>query len=144
MSSKRASILSAVKTRLQGILTTGGYATNLGQKVTDWKITSWGPDDVPGVTFRDISNKREEPGIIGKFRWNLLVEIEIIAQAPASTVRSYVADVLKAIGADPKWSGLAVRTDQPDVEMSFDQFEKIIGGARISLPIIYDANMWED
>ena len=63
MSSKRASILSAVKTRLQGILTTGGYATNLGQKVTDWKITSWGPDDVPGVTFRDISNKREEPGL---------------------------------------------------------------------------------
>jgi hypothetical protein len=142
--SKRTQILKVVDARLKTILVSGGYKTNLGQTVFDWKITSWASEDVPGMTYRDISNTKEGSGSVNKFRWQLMVEIEIIAQTTAPTMREMISDVLRAVGRDMTWNALAQRTNQPDTEMQAEQADKIITGAKITLPIIYDAPLWED
>ena len=128
----RTQLIAKIDARLKAILVTGGYKTNLGQNVFPWKTTPFGEDEVPGVTYRDLINKKEDPGSIGKFRWNLMVEIEISIpdQTPAGTIRNYIADVLKAVGTDYRWANLAIRTDQPDTEITAEQESQIILGSK--------------
>jgi hypothetical protein len=142
--SKRQQIIEAIDTRLKTILTTGGYHSNIGQHVFEWKTSPFSDEQEPGVTYRDVSNNREAEGAVNKFRWRLTVEIEVVSQTTAETMRLMIADVLKAVGVDHTWGALAQRSGQPDTEMIVEQTDKIVTGAKITLPITYDAPLWED
>ncbi|MCK7513857.1 MAG: hypothetical protein MZV70_64130 [Desulfobacterales bacterium] len=101
--------------RMQGIGTTGGYGTDAGANVTEWRTRPAAPSELLGIDIRDISvSQSDEPGAIGSFRWDMVLEVEVFAQAHPATIRSMIADVIKAIGADIFWGGLAVATYQPD------------------------------
>lgn len=143
--SKRQQIISALDTRLKTIKTIAGYQTNLGNNVFEWNNKPLAANEMPGLIYRDVSNSRQE-GAIGKFRWGLNVEIEIMTSGStaAADVRKMLADVYKAIGTDVYFSALAVTTEQPESdEMQIVKEDKKIGGALIKLSIIYDAAKWE-
>jgi hypothetical protein len=142
--SKRQQIIEALDTRLKTILTAGGYKSNIGQHVFEWKTTPFAEEELPGITYRDITSNRGAEGPVNKFRWAMNIELDIVAQATPGTMRDMINDVLKAIGTGPTWGGLAQGTRQPEVEIQVEQENKIITGAAMKFEIVYDAPLWDD
>ncbi|MBI3582378.1 MAG: hypothetical protein HY096_00325 [Nitrospinae bacterium] len=143
---KRQSIMAAVKTRLESITVANGYDFNLGSHVYEWRTATLNDNEIPGIVFRDVQNVKIEGGPIAYFRWGLNIEIDIITQGGTSItdIRKMIGDVYKAIGTDHRWSGLAILTEQPNMdEIQSEQQEKKIAGAVIRLQIIYDTLVWE-
>lgn len=144
MSSKRQQIIDAIKTRFQGITVAAGYNFNLGSNVYEWRTSALPAANMPALLIADISSTRNDSGVIGKFRYTLNIEADIVAQDTPANTRKMIADVLKAIGVGETWGGLAQTTEQPESdEMQFEQNEKTIAGARIKFSIIYDALQWQ-
>ena len=143
---KRQSIMNAVKTRLQSITVANGYDFNLGSNIYEWRTTALNDNELPGIVFRDTQNIKIEGGPVAYFRWGLNVEVEIITQGGTSItdIRKMLGDVYKAIKTDDTWGGLAITTEQPNSdEIQSEQQERKITGAAIRLQIIYDAPLWE-
>jgi len=146
MANKRQSIITAVKTRLQGILTASGYNYNLGSNVFEWKDKALADAELPGLIFRDPSFEKVLD-VIGLFTWRLNIEIEIHAQsstAPAD-MRKMLSDVYKAIGVDEMWGGLALASEQPEGdEMQVQKDQNITAKAVVRFSILYRTPMWEN
>ncbi len=142
--SKRQQIIDAIKTRLQTIKIANGYSTNIGNNVFEWKHSPVSAEKASGLVFRDVSNTIEI-GVLGRFRWKLGIEIEIITAGGTASadIRKMIADVYKAINADIFWNGLALNTEQPEDEMQIIQEEKTIAGVLIRFSILYDVPAWE-
>ena len=123
MAVKRNSIMSAVVTRMQGILISAGYYSNLGSNVFEWRpkvVTEGGASyvpteqtELPALHIRDTADETERADLSGNEDHTLAVEIEIAHEATATgvTMRKHIEDVRKAIGVDQSWSGLALHTD---------------------------------
>lgn len=143
--SQRQNIVNALKSRLQSIMVAGGYSSNLGSNVYEWRVKPLENANMPAIVFRDVRNSRVD-GAIGRFTWALSSEIQIITSGStaASDIRGMIADVYKAIGTDDKWGGLAITTEQPDSdEIDIEHTEKVYAGALIRLSILYATSKWE-
>lgn len=140
----RQQIMTALDTRMKAILTAGGYETDLGTSVFEWRTENLDDSQLPALVWRDIaagvSDQADDGAAMGSHAHALTVEIEIITSgstAPAA-VRKMIADVYKAIGVDDTWGGLALATAPREDETEHDQAEKKIAGATIRAVIIYE------
>lgn len=143
--SKRQLIINAVDTRFKTILVSGGYETDLGQNVFEWRTAALPVANLPGIVLRDPECSVSSDVAIGQHEYELKVEAEINVAEGSSTpgeIRKMIADVIKAIGVDITWGGLAQRTEPIEDTINMDQKEKIIGGALVSFLIIYRTNAW--
>lgn len=139
----RQQIIDALEARLQAISIAGGYRTDIGARVFEWRSTDLQKKDLPAILYRDGSAPVDN-GVADFLGHQLQVDIQIITQgatAPAD-LREMVADVLQAIGVDATWGGLARNTLLTQVDMEIEQADKILGGASIALEIHYDTNDW--
>ena len=66
-----------------------------------------------------------------------------VIDATATNARKALADVIKAIGTDDKWGGLARRTLPKKDEITVDQESDRVGGARIEFIVEYSRRPWE-
>ncbi len=108
---KRQQIVDAVKARLQTILTAGGYRTDAGGNVSEWRASDWGQNEDPGLILRDEDwdSSAIGPGY-QDHDLHLSVECVAVGTGTAATVRQMAADVLQAAAVDDTFGGLAIQT----------------------------------
>lgn len=137
----RQQLVTKVITALGQILTTNGYASNIGTKVEDWPVQIQGTDrgsELPyiGVFDTDATTSRESFSA-RKVDRELTIQVRCYFRSttPGVTVRQYLGDIEKAIGADEQWGKLAVATmpsregaviESANLEISAAVFEFVI------------------
>lgn len=144
--SLRQQIIDAVDTRFKTILTANGYETDLGQNVFHWKENAFEQDHLPCLEYRDVSDPPED--IAFQLRLHTIT-LEVRAYAKGSdvdkTARKLIADIVKCIGTDLTWGGLAEDTEQISVpgEINMDHAEKKIAGTLLVFEIEYTSDRFD-
>jgi len=145
--SKSQQIIDKVKSVFNGITVANGYNTDLANRIYVNRDTDLEDEELPVCLIKDPEYiPSDEEAFIGYFRWQMNLEIQLIAAAGAlapANVRKMVQDVLKITGLNRRWNNLAVSTDQPVINIDVKHGEQIEAGATITLPIIYDCPQWE-
>lgn len=110
--SKRQKIVDAIVARMQTILVTNGYSTDIGLRVKDWE-TNWDQSEMPAVGVCDLPAQAadsSQDGRLDRTIWLMPVQIRIYANKASTpaNVREMVKDVQAAIRTDPQFKVLTV------------------------------------
>ncbi len=127
-------IINKVDIRLKAIKIAGGYATDMGNNVFEWRETPLAAGEVPGLIYRDPREERT-PGC-GIYDLALQLEIDLFSTSPAG-IRSCLADLEKAIFVDETWDGLAENSEIDSSEMEVAQKENIYTASKIVVTVEY-------
>jgi len=149
--SKRQDIVSAVKTRLATITTANSYTSNVGQKVYEWQLTPVDSANLPCILVSDPVESNLGPGenstrASTHRNYGLEFEVSLLlaeADQTAAKARVAIADVIKAIGTDQMWGGLARRTEPVSDELILDGDGAHISGVRMKFTVEYGRKPWE-
>lgn len=141
--SKRQSIMAAFIARLQTILTTAtpdAYETNAGNSVHQWRTTDFAQDELPALNVRDVSDMAAIA--VQEDIHTLAIEIDCLTGQSATqtaeiAMRKLVSDVVKAIGVDPTFGGLAEDTLQTGETVTIKQEEQRLVGATLTFDLTY-------
>lgn len=135
----RQRLVDAIMTRLQTITVANGYETNLGARVYEWRTTPLGADEMPGLIFRDTDEVIPQTGLVEEHE--ITLEIEMYASsgvATPATTRKAIADVIKCVGADVTFGGLAQDSvPHPEESIAFEHKDKIVGGVMLKFKVKY-------
>jgi len=52
-------IMDKIETRLATVLISGGFKTDIGTNVFQWKTKAWESQEMPGVSFKDPNTPSE-------------------------------------------------------------------------------------
>lgn len=150
MAGKRQQIVDAVKARLALITVANGYQTDIGLKQTEWNPGPKGADpesdELPGHDIRDeVETTNVENKNSGTFDREL--EVVVIAEIKEATptaanARRALEDLIKAVGVDPTWGGLARRTLPVEDDINVDELGQQIGAARLRFKVEYSRRPW--
>jgi hypothetical protein len=148
VSSKRDQIFAAVKARFATITVAAGYQTDIGANVLEWQLTALDNGQLPASLLSDPVEETSTEGSKNSATYTRLLTIVaqlVLAEtdATATMARKALADVIKAIGTDDKWGGLARRTLPKKDELVVDSESARIGGARIEFIVEYSRAPWE-
>jgi hypothetical protein len=102
----RQQIIEALDTQLKTILTTGGYTSNLGSKVFEYRSHPLEESDLPCLIYRDLADTIAQT--FGEQEHRLTVSLDIIANTTAKVLRGMIADVHKCIGGNLTLGGLCM------------------------------------
>jgi hypothetical protein len=148
---KRQRIVDAVKARFALISVANGYQTDIGLKQTEWNPGPKGADpeadELPGHDVRDeVETTNVENKNSGTFDREL--EIVVIAEvreadATATVARRALEDMIKAVGVDQTWGGLARRTLPVEDDINVDELGQQVGAARLRFKVEYSRRPWE-
>lgn len=151
MSSKRQQILDAVKARFAGIKVADGYQTDIGLKQTEHHPTAKSADPADGeLPAHDVRDEAEETVVPDrnkgsyerKLRFTVVAEL-LETDATAANARKALADMIKAVGVDPSWGGLARHTVPVEDEVQVDEEGQRVGAARLTFEVVYGRKPWE-
>jgi hypothetical protein len=140
----REQILDAVIARLQTILKTNDYVTNLGQYVYHFLQTDQELDKLPSVNVRDITGITEHSAS----NWHdkkIALELHVKTSSGSTTIQTIydlTKDILSAISVDETWGSIAIATHLISDEIDMDQKAQIIGGVIIKIEIEYGVAAW--
>jgi hypothetical protein len=140
----REQILDAIITRLQTILKTNDYVTNLGQYIYHFLQTDQELDKLPSINMRDITDTIESY-TTRMYDNKIALELHVKASSGATTIQTIydlIKDVYSAINVDDTWGNLALDTQSLGNEIVMDQQGQIIGGVIIRIEIEYEAEKW--
>jgi hypothetical protein len=148
---KRQQIVDAVKARFAAVTVANGYQTDIGLKQTEWNPGPKGADpesdELPG---HDIRDELETTVVKDKNSGTYDRELEIVviaelreADATATLARRALEDMIRAVGVDPTWGGLARRTLPVEDDINVDELGQQIGAARLRLKVEYSRRPWE-
>ncbi len=137
--SKRQDIIDAIETRMKTILTSGGYATNVGQRVSVWPTTPMAETALSELAIYDHDAEVMETGIIGQSRHELLVDIEVIIPGSDSRtdVRKALADINKALWSGLSLGGLCEPITILSNGINFEQAAKVLGAGIVKIRVPY-------
>jgi predicted enzyme related to lactoylglutathione lyase len=147
--SRRQQLISAVKTRFLTITTANSYTSNVGQKVFEWQTTPADPSMLPCILFHDATetNLGADTGKTSDRRtFGLEITASLLlaeADQTATKARVAIGDVIKAIGTDQMWGGLARRTEPVSDELMLDSEGARISGVKMQFVIEYSRKTWE-
>lgn len=151
MPGKRQQIVDAVKARFALITTANGYQTDIGLKQTEWNPGPRGADpEAEELPSHDIRDEDETPEIKDKNSGTYSRSLEIVALGyvretadGAALTRKALEDMIKAVGVDPTWGGLARRT-LPDTDgIAVDSLGQRVGVAHLKFKVEYSRRPWE-
>ena len=135
----RQQIIDAVAARFATILTSGGYQTDIGARVTQWNVKSIDERSVRGIDIMDVEEETTDQ--VTRHQDHTLTMWAVVhakeSDSTASYLRNAIADVWRAIGTDRRWSTLARDTLPIKSEMLFNQAGQLNGAARIQFKILY-------
>lgn len=134
----RQQIMTAVDTRLKAMLFSNGYELDLGKSVHEWRSIPLDEGDLPAVVYRDRNEVLEIT--VGRHDHRMDLEIEIILSGAAAPtdLRRAIADVVKAVGSDRTWGGLAFDTGYGESEsITVVQNERRVAGAILRFVVSY-------
>lgn len=106
---KRLDILNAIESRLS-VIVANGYFTDIGNNVDYWSDLPWEYGEAGAVSFNDAEEESNDVG--SEQEHNLTVEIEALSftDDPKTVGVQLLADIKRAIGIDPTWGGLVLKT----------------------------------
>jgi hypothetical protein len=141
----RQQIISALDTRLKAILVTGGYETNIGSNVFDWKANSLEDADLPALIYKDITVETNIDSF-ASFAHRMTIQVIVVVQSstPMTETRKAMADVDKAIGVDHTFGNLALMTERTGDESGVELEERRFAGCQIVYVITFRTSCWND
>jgi len=136
---KEQTIVDNVVTQLKTILISGGYHTDLGNNVFEWKSNKIDENELPAAIVRDVSDDVPVDEFMGIDDHTMNLEVEIVAKPADSTteIRKMIADVINAAGKDETWTDQAHRTHLIGHEKMRDQSERLMTGAIVRFQVNY-------
>lgn len=140
-------IIQALKTRLGSIQTGSNYKFTPNTVFDNFPdIAAYGEDESYVLNIRDVSDENSLESISSDDLQDISlgVEIDIVARGftPAQ-VREMKADVLKAIGSDTTFGGLAFHTKYLGAQKNKrDAYGQVITGWTIMIEIHYRKTAW--
>jgi len=145
--SHRQAFVSAIKTRFATIITANGYTSNIGARQKEWQTTPVDPADLPCHCLSDPIERLIEGESKNSSSRTFGLEIEVnllLAEADQTAAKARVAeaDVMKAIGKDPTWGGLARRTEPVSSELKLDNEGTRVSGVQMTFRIEYGRKAW--
>jgi hypothetical protein len=152
MSSIRQQIVDAIATRLRLIhsghvftLSDGDYTcASTPLSVTEWKRVPYGLAQVPAIAFWDTESDLADGGPIGQFEHRLMLSV-VCFTAGATAIddaRAMLADIVAAVGSDPRWGGLATWTEIGNHQLTVDQAADQVSATELKLVVIYRTSLW--
>lgn len=138
--SKDATIMAALKTRLETIRTTNGYASNIGGNVLIWPLSPISPASLPAIMVSDTDIDHDNGQVMGMSRNTMTVDIVVVLTGSASLSDARVAraDLKKCLHGYETAGGLCNRLTLTKSKMEMKQFEEMIAGVTAQLLIEYD------
>ena len=144
----RQQIISAMVTRLGTITTANGYLTNIGNSVALWRTTEFEKWEMPSCSIADTQDTAEVSDLRpngGHERHKLTVEILAVISdgdnTPA-TLEQARADIINAIGIDPRWGGVAEWTTPSGDNKQISQKDKVFGAVKVTVTVSYRTLAW--
>ena len=139
----RQILIDKLTTALQTVKTTGGFYTNLGNKVEVWRVKSYFKNTDAAINIKDRSDASgldAEDESIEKHELN--VELSLLFKAAVSDeeARKGITDVKKAVATletDTTWNNLVDRVRPDGDEMDVEEDEDKIAGVTVKLVIEY-------
>ena len=151
MSSRRQQIVDAVAGRMALIapghsftLPDGTYVCGGTIKgVYPWRKKPFSKAEVPAIKFND-EDAQVVPGPSTQHenRLSFTLEAAILSDTTASAARALLADIVAAIGSDPRWGGLAYWTDIQSHSVDLEQARDVISGVQILFTVTYRTPLW--
>jgi len=154
MSTIRQSIMDALQNRLQSIVQ-GNSVTVFGDSYTyqqsvgtvaQWRANeAWEESDLPAVNIKDVADPLEEESVNNQIDHKLIVEIQFEDGGSFSVnqARDMLRDMLKAIGSDETFGGLAYLTEPSVSEFMVDIKSQRFAGFSLNLVISYRTDRFE-
>lgn len=151
MSSVRQQIVDAIAARLVQIapgkvwsLPDGPYTcTSAPKSVTPWRRVPYSPAQVPAIAFWDADSAHGEPPLAHhEHRLGITIVGFVAGNAAIDTVRALLADMVAAVGSDPRWGGLADWTEIDSQDIDVEQAGDVIAGCQISITVVYRTRLW--
>lgn len=138
----RQQIINAVIARLQTITTGNGYSADLGSNIFEWPALNISKNKLPAAIVSDPVDQYKEYWSSNHVDRDLRVEIELIAKGTPDIARELAGDVLRAIGTDYTFGGLAMETEPVSIELDVKEEEYLFSGASIALTVKYRTEVW--
>lgn len=111
MVTKRAQILDAIEERLKSITRANGYSSDIGMDCEYWRDFPLEYNGDTACGFFDEDEDAEQVNVMTSHR--LIVEIHAIAfirENAKHESSELIGDIIRAVGVDTTWDGLAVST----------------------------------
>lgn len=155
MSNRQQDLFTAVKTRLATITTANSYTSNAGQIVNEWQLTpvdfSASPSLLPCICLSDPREVNLGPSAnVDKNSSTRLFGLEFEAalllaetDQTATKARQAKTDLIRAIGVDPTWNGLAKRTEPGEFQIIGNKEGNSISGVLMKFTVEYMRKTWE-
>jgi hypothetical protein len=136
---RRDGIVSAIVTRLKGILVSSGYQTDAGKNVFLWRMTPLGGNEVPGCIVRDPDRRVTYEYSDTVRDYELTVEVVGIGSPGNPDDLGAVGDdIYKALlEADRTFEGLINDITPESDEKVYDQQAQRIGALLIRFKVRY-------
>lgn len=143
---RRDSILAAIQARFLTI-TVPTYHTNFGTAVYLWRSKQLMDDNLPAGVIRDLRDDFLEPRPHDSDHHRMTVQIEVMNKPGtdgATFARHAMADVIKSIGTDYTWGGLAITTEILNTEMQVEEAEKVVTGGIVTIAVDFRTVAWQE
>ncbi len=146
--SKRQKIVDAVVARMQTILVTNGYQTNIGANVEDSR-QNWQEEELPATSVFDLEATAEAlPQNATRSIWTQPIGIRVALKkgSDVKAGRKVIADIYRAIGTDETWivsgTSLAMFTNPATegFQQPPDSFE--VQAVEVLINVIYKTAKW--
>ncbi|MDQ1610335.1 MAG: hypothetical protein QOG00_266 [Pyrinomonadaceae bacterium] len=146
MSNMRQEIVKKVLARMRLIRTENDYVTEIGASVHEHRTEALQEHELPALIVRDGTDEityREKQS--GAHHHSLPFTIDVVCQETdvnAEVARKALADVMKAIGVDPRWGGVAKQSLPKSASVITDKEGNWLGGARVEFTVEYQTAAW--
>lgn len=120
-------------------VTSGTYATNLGQKVWEWREIPI-PDTAPPAC---VYKETDDISMFAINQWKHSLKVEFLFYGnTAGQVRQMIADFITAVGTSLTWGGLAQRTEITSEDTGSEQKGRLVFVAHIIAEITFISTYW--
>ena len=140
---KRQAIVDAMVTRLQTILTGGGYETNAGQNVKVWLERPFAISELPGINVRDSDSTTTVTHGLDQHDLRFELDLFVASSAAVATIRQVIGDVVAAIGTDKTFGGTVIDTLQEEELFQLQHDEKIIAGCQLVFTVQFETQHFD-
>lgn len=137
---KKQQIVNAWKTRLALILTANGYYTNIGQKVYEWKSTSFDAPRTDGIEIREGDEqigRTAEDASIEEHTLPVIVHVVLKNPTGMDKAREMEADIRRAVRQDVTFSGLVFDLEHNATAFDKEQEKDVIVGVTLTFNLLY-------
>lgn len=146
---KDQEIIDAVKARFNSIVAGDNYYYSYADKVFDNKPNPFEEENLIEINLidgnEDLLAEQDSTTVLHDLSLDVGIEISLAGTDAVDNRRKIKADILKSIGTDVTWGGLAITTEFEGNENNpIDQMGNKVADLRINISISYRKNAWSN